>query len=58
MNKKQLFAEMIAMARAAPLQNMTHAEACAKIIQQFAKFADGYIKEQEASEAGQELSAK
>lgn len=58
MDKKQLFAEMIAMARAAPLHNMSHAETCAKVIQEFAGFADQYIKEQEANEAGQALSAE
>jgi len=53
MDKKKLFAEMIGLARMAPLQNMAHAEAVAKVIQEFAQYAQ---KEIDQDEAGQELS--
>lgn len=52
MNKKELFANMIAHARTAPLQNMGHAEAVARMLQEFAQYAK---KELEQDEAGQKL---
>ena len=39
MNKKRMFANMIALARRAPLANMDEAEAVAKVLQEFAQYA-------------------
>ena len=52
MNKKEIFGNMIALARQAPLRNMDHAEQAAEVLREFAQYAK---KELEADEAGQEL---
>jgi hypothetical protein len=45
MNDKD-FADMIRLARRAPLQNMDEAEAAANLIQRFASFANEYLEQQ------------
>lgn len=43
------FGDMIGIARRAPLANMDEAEAVARLLQKFAKFAKDYIEERKAS---------
>ena len=55
MDKKELFASMIELARNSPLQNMQQAEAVAKVIQEFAQYSQ---RELERDEAGKTLSTE
>lgn len=44
MNKQEMFANMIRLVRRAPLANMDEAEQVAKILQEFAAYADEEIQ--------------
>jgi hypothetical protein len=50
MNKKQMFGNMIALARRAPLANMDEAEAVARQLQEFAQYAKQELDKDEADE--------
>lgn len=53
MNEKD-FADMIRLARRAPLQNMDEAEAAANLLQRFASFANAYLEAEKAELEGTE----